>query len=231
MTVSYLERMLKRGSYATIVMIGNKEHEVELKQAKMNIYALLGKMSLEVGVNLELQKSWSESEISAAVAKASSSGDAVHGVLCTPAYDSDSSLDSDILALDETELQSPWKSSVGFLHGVAKATLPDMRSNVHQQRGVAGQFLVTGPTATTATSSVFQAACDRIVALLASPSLTIAYAEDVLIPEPEPVKLNGKLHLPAKPGPVDSDISDFAPGESPTRLWNMWALQDELGGG
>ena len=222
--------MLKRGSYSTIIMMGSEEYEVELKQVKMNIYALFGKMSLEVGVTLKLQRSWSESEISAAIAKTVSSGDAVHGVLCIPAYDSDPLIDSDILALDETQLQLPWASSVGFLHGVAKATLPDMRTSIQQQRGMAGQFLVTGLIETTATSTVYKAACDRIVALLATSSLTVAYAEDVLIPEPEPVLFNGTLYPSARPGPVDSDISDFAPGESPTKLWNMWALQDELRG-
>ena len=225
--------MLKRGSYSGLVIIGNAEHEAELKQLKVNIYALLGKMSLEVGVQLELEKEWSESAVLEAVARGVKAGDIVYGALCIPAHDGDRLVDSDILTLDENQLVEPWNFSAGFLHSTAKSLLPKIRSNPQLQRGTAGYFLVTGPKETNPISKLYGAACDSIIGSLAkthaSSGVTIAYAENVLVPEPEPVKINGKLHLSAHTGPIESDIDDLPPAESPTRLWNMWALQDELG--
>ncbi|KAK3710486.1 hypothetical protein LTR37_010329 [Vermiconidia calcicola] len=232
-TISYVEMMLKRGLYSELWIVGSTEQETELKRVKMSIYALLGKLSLEVGVHLELQKRWSESEVSEAVSKASRAGDPIHGVLCSPAYDGNISQGSDILALDESEFQRPWTYSVGFLHSLAKATLPIMRGKGHIQHGVSGLFLITPPTESSATSSVYKAACDRFVDLIAeanaSSELTVAYADTVLIPEPEPVRTNGTPNLPIPSRTKDPDEYDFAAGESPTKLWNLWALQDGLG--
>ena len=234
-TIPYLEMMLKKGSYSGIVMVGNAEHEAELKQLKMSIYALLGKMSLEVGVQVELQKSRSYTDINAAVTNTMSSGDAIHGVLCTPAYDRNRSLGLDVLDLGESEFEQSWKSSVAFLHSVAKSTLPNLTSSSHLRRGVGAYFLVTGPTENTPTVSVYKAACDSLITLLTESNtaagLIIDYAENVYVPEPEPIKFNGKLHPSEHNGSdvVHADVSQFQPGESPTKLWNMWALQEQLG--
>ena len=199
----------------------------------MKIYALLGKLSIEAGVYLELQNEWNSSKISAALAKASSETENVNGVLCCPSYDVNVSASLDILSVDEHQLESPWRYSVGFLHSLAKSTIPKMRSNVNMGRNTTLYFLVTEPTETTAISNLYETACENIVTQLAENSslfgITIAYAHDVLIPEPEPLRTNGSLDLSAQAGPIDPDVGDFAPGESPTRLWGMWALQDELG--
>lgn len=213
-------------------MIGQIEQETELKQLKMSIYALLGKLSLEIGVQLELQKDWRSSELSATMAKAIKDTESVNGVLCSPSYDGNRSVNSDVLSLDEEQLQWPWKYSVGFLHGIAKSTLPKMRPKIIVGRSSATYFLVTEPTETTAISHLYETACDNIVTQLAETSgfsgLTIAYAQDVLIPEQEPLHPVGNLDLSAQAGPVDPDVGDFAIGESPTRLWGMWAMQDDL---
>ena len=96
-------------------------------------------------------------------------------------------------------------------------------------RGNVAQFLVTEPTETTAISHLYETACENIVTQLAETSgfsgLTIAYAHDVLIPEPQPLDTNDDLDLSTPGGPVDTD---YAP-DSPTKLWGMWALQDQLG--
>jgi hypothetical protein len=232
-TSSYIEMMLKRGSYSGILMVGRLEKEKELKELKMNIYALLGKLSVEAGVYLELQNEWGSSSISDAIAKASLGTENINGVLCCPSYDTDPSESLDILRVDEDQLQSPWKLSVGFLHSIAKTTISKMRPRMNIGRTTNLYFLVTEPTETTAISNLYETACESIVTQLAENSslsgITIAYAHDVLIPEPEPLKTNGSLDRSAGAGPIDLDVEDFAPGESPTRLWGMWALQDELG--
>ena len=213
-------------------MIGHEDQEAELKQLKMNTYALLGKMSQEAGIQLELQKDWSESIISMAVSKAVQSGEPIYAVLCSPAHEGNRSVGLDILALDEDALQHPWKFSAGFLQSVAKAVVPNMLSSSHSSRGLSRSFLITGPMTRSPICSVYRAACDSIITLIANitagKSVVVAYAETVLIPDPEPPKTNGGIHLSTKAGPIDLDMSDFAPGESPTKLWNMWALQDEL---
>jgi hypothetical protein len=233
-TVAYIDMMLKRGSYSGIVIIGNAEQETELKQLKMNIYALLGKMSLEVGVHLELQKTWTESDISTAVSKAIQESEVVNGVLCSPCYDGNRSVNSDILSMDEDTLQWPWRYSVGFLHGTAKSLLPRMRPKMGIGRANVAYFLVTEPQETTALSHLYETTCENIVTQLADTSgyqgLTIAYAQDILIPEPEPLNKNGSLDLSAQAGPIDSDVGAFDPEDSsPTKLWGMWAMQDEIG--
>lgn len=231
-TKSYVEMMLKRGTYSGVVMIGNVEQEIELKQLKMSMYALLGKLSLEIGVQMELQTDWTEENISSAISKAVQEGELISGVLCSPSYDGNRPSDGGILSADQSQLQWPWKYSVGFLHSVAKCTLSKMRTSRDLRRANASSFLVTEPTETTAVSHLYETACENIVTQLQEtggiPGLAIAYAQDVLIPEPEPLDTNGKESLSSQAGPVDPDIGEFSPGESPTRLWGMWALQDEL---
>ena len=85
-TVSYIESMLRKSTYSAIVILGNVEQEAALKQVKMNIYALLGKLSLEVGVYMELKEQWNESNISTAIGNATRSGDSIYGVLCCPEF-------------------------------------------------------------------------------------------------------------------------------------------------
>ena len=229
-TISYLQMMLKRGSYSGIIIIGSAEHETELKQLKMNIYGLLGKMGLEVAVQVEFKDAWSESEISAVVSRIVGNDELVNGVLCSPSYDGTRSLDSNILTLDESQLALPWACSVGFLHNLARSILPKVRSNM-DIRGNVARFLVTEPTETTAISYFYEAACENLVTQLAETSgnsgLTIAYAQDVLVAEPEPSDTNDNLNIPIHGGPLDNDSADSAP-DSPTKLWGMWALQDQL---
>lgn len=228
-TISFVQIMLKRGSYSGITIVGNSEQETELKQLKMNIYGLLGKMGLEMAVQLELQETWTESEISTVVSKAVGDNDLVNGVLCSPSYDGTRYSDSNILSLDESQLQWPFSYSIGFLHNLARSLLPKMRPKM-DIRGNVAPFLVTEPTETTAISHFYETACENIVTQLAETSgfsgLTIAYAQDVLIPESEPLDTNDSLDLSIHDGPVDTD-TDFAP-DSPTKLWGMWALQDQL---
>lgn len=230
--MSYIESMLKKGSYSEIVILGHAEQEAALKQLKMNIYALLGKLSLEVGVYMELQREWSETTISAAITKATRSGESVYGVLCCPEFGSDDSTNSDILTFDEEQLMNPWRHSVGFMHNIAKHTLRNLRPDNQKAPDAAGYFLITQPTTQSTTASLFQATCAGMLSLLTqSPTSNgwlVGYAEDNVVREPEPIKENG-YSLSAQAGPVADDLGDYPLPESPTKLWNMWALQDELG--
>ena len=230
-TITFVERMLKKGSYSTVMLLGSKEQEAVLKQVKMDTYALLGKLSQECSVLMELQDNWQEEDISAAVTKVVERSDAIHGVLCQPALERGKFTSEDILELNDDQLQSPWRSSVGFLHSVAKAAIPKFRSDHHMQ---SRSFLVIIPKESLSVLALHQVACAALILQLADPKvsrgLVVDYAENVLLPEPEPVNGNGNSHprLSAPERPSDGD-DDYPPPESPTKLWNLWALQDGLG--
>ena len=230
-TVPYMETMLKRGAYSSIAIIGSSEYEKELKGLKIQIYALLGKLShSSVGVQVDTKKTWSEAEIAAAI-KANETGEAVHGVLCSPSYEGSQTGRMNMLELDEEQLKSPWQSSVGFLHAVAKAAIPNMRTT-------SGLFAVTGPTAVSPTTSFYKSACESLIDLLSEDSATsgvaIVHAENVLVPEPElapqpqQTHSNG-LHLAPTTPHTHDEPPDFAGGESPTKLYSMWAMHEQLG--
>lgn len=229
LTISYLETMLKRAAYSSILLLGHEKRETEIKQLKMNVYALLGKLGVEVGVTVNLQSHWAERDIGDAVARGMKSSDVLYGVICSPAFDEDSLAGRNILALDEEEFDAPWRGTVGFLRSVAKASVPKLKPN-SKARAASGLFVVTEPAGLSQVGAIYKATCDRILVLLADQNLrlTIAYADTVLIPEPEPVQSNGKLDLTPHNKLEAHDIDDFQAGESPTKLWNMWALQDEM---
>ena len=231
-TVSYIEMMLKRGSYKEVMIVGYTGHEEELKRLKIDIYALLGKLGKEIGVTVISQEHWTPVDFANAVTKAVEGGDAVHGVLCSPAYEET----HDVLSADEKDLELSWRSSIGFIHRVAKATTPHFRSDRIAQTGIdpvqAGTsdvFLVTSPPRK-ASFALNQAACDTLLRMLAettaAKAISVDYADNILIPEPEGVDINGEAQ------PVGNEHlgfdPTFTPGESPTKLWNMWALQEQL---
>ena len=243
-TVPYLETMLRRGAYSNIAIIGASEQEKELKGLKIQIYALLGKLShSSVGVEVKTRDKWTEGEITEVVneaMKANGVGEPINGVLCSPVYGGDEK--PNIMQLSESQLRVPWDQSVGFLHSVAKAAIPNMRTT-------AGLFAVTGSTKQSPISTFYKSACESLIELLSEDAATngvaIVHAENVLVPEPEPEEKQQEQHqqghkqaqsngiqTPAQPGGMyayERTDDDFAPSESPTKLWNMWALHEQLG--
>lgn len=93
----------------------------------------------------------------------------------------------------------------------------------------AGLFLLSSPAGHTSARVVHEPACNAILQALARDTdprgLTIGYAEDVLVPEPEPSKRNGGPVLNADTI-ADANALATSPSDSPTKLWSMWSLQD-----
>lgn len=233
----YLQSMLKKSPYGQIVILGNEDRESELKQLKVDIYSLLGRLGREVKVEMDLRSDWEESAIDTVVSKAVAGGQAIHGVLCSPEYDTrQSSSDIDIMALQQQDLARPFRSSVGFLQSIAKHAIPNFRSTGHEHKQP-GLFLVTSPVIQCPISTLYSAACRTLLTLLveanSSRNITIDYAENVLLPEPEPepepksLKANGGPKLPVLNITNNTaDDDDYPPPDSPTKLW---ALYNELG--
>ncbi|CAK3741465.1 Hypothetical predicted protein [Lecanosticta acicola] len=245
-TLFYLEMLLRRQNLSSIAFTASNAQESALKQLKMDVYALLGKMGKEVGVTIHTKAEWTQAEIESVVQEATKSGTALQGIMCSLELDEDGTAAADFLALETDQLQHSWKQSVAFLHAATRATVPQLLSRCQpgnrSANGISSRtpqgpfFLVTGFTPYTSASHIVRSACDSLILQLErstkAKGLTVGYAEEMLIPEP----------VPEAPKVADQDqfsVSDrqsipledqiFTPSESPTKLWNMWALQNDIG--
>lgn len=247
-TMFYLEMLLNRQHLSTIVFAGSTAQEAALKQLKMDAYGLIGKMGKETGVLTHTRETWSQAEIETVVQEAIKSGKAtgLQGIICCPEIDEQGTTGADIFELETSQLESSWRQSVAFVHTALKATVPQLLSRCQSSskaaNGITSRtpqgpfFLVTGSTPYTAASQIAKSACDTLIMQLERSTkpkgLTVGYAEAMLVPEPvrEKPKMPEQEPLEALPGsgmPPEEQI--FTPSESPTKLWNMWALHEDIG--
>lgn len=233
-TVHYLEIALKKHLYSRVALVGSEQHQIAIKQLKMDVYGLAGKLGLGSGVQTHLYPGSSEGEVAAAVQKALNGTSDLQSVLCSLTYDVEETADANILSMEHAELERSWRMSVGFLHSVAQATVPLLQSADGGQSEQASLFLVMESNSHTSLSRINKAACDTLMRQLSTmhkpQELLVDYAENVLVPEPEPAHANGVTSLRTDGFSTQASDLEFSPGESPTKLWNMWALQDEIGG-
>lgn len=231
-TMHYLQIALRRRAYASIAIVGGKAYEESVKQLKMEIYGLIGKLGREMGVQTYMVSGDSDEELGAVVQEAVNGRGDLQGVLCSLTYDQDGTSAVDILSHERADLERSWQTSLASLHAVSKATIPLLTSaSTGLDNG--SLFLVAETPARAPVSIIHKAACDTLLRQLAaygSRNLTIDYAENVLIAEPEPVHTDGAPNLRIDAFSAGPTESVFTPGESPTKLWNMWALQNELVG-
>ncbi|KAK1036540.1 hypothetical protein LTR33_016336 [Friedmanniomyces endolithicus] len=229
-TIHFIRTWLKRWPFEAISVVGTPKHEVEIKQLKMEIYGLTGKLGWEVSVHAHLQAEWNSREIVATLdmlQAGSAPRRDFRGVLCCISYGRSQTVEEEVLRLDEMELEESWRQSVGCLHPAATAIIPRLQESDAQQSDM---FLVSEPSERSPAAVINKAACDALLEQLrtgsASKYLTIDHAERVLLPEPEPEVTNGtsdEYHNGYR-----ADDTDFAAFESPTKLWAMW--QNEEGG-
>ena len=273
LTTSFLELLLKRQTFSGVVIVGNKEQETAIKELKIAVYALIGRMSRELGVHTYTLETWNEASMEFIVQQATKSGaTGIQGVLCTPQYDSsDASSGTDLISLSRETLQQSWDQSVGFLHAICKCMVPQLlsQSQLSEQpppppplppptesaSKLHNPFLIVAGTTTdtTVTYQIAKSACDALIDFLEksnrSQNLIVGHADVLLVqepepePEPEPDRGNesNKTSLAEKrttvlPYVATSGIGylqeqpqqPIAPSESPTELWGMWAMQNEL---
>lgn len=239
----YLETILSRQTFAGIVLAARQEQEAELKQLKMDTYALIGKLRRELSVETRLQESWSQAEMAALLDEGARLGTGIRGVLCCPGFAPKEVVD--VLDVSEHELQKSWQESVSFVHSASKTIIPQLlttaKSAKHTANGKSTKeprgpfFLVATSDTQACTSSITKAAVDALIQQLSaatrSAGLTVGHAETTLVPDPiKKDDLKPVLEPVITDVAYDSHVQDctFAPGESPTKLWNMWALQEQL---
>ncbi|KAF2211672.1 hypothetical protein CERZMDRAFT_98101 [Cercospora zeae-maydis SCOH1-5] len=243
--LQHLETLLTRQPFAGIVFAARREQEAELKQLKMDTYALIGKLRREVSVETQLKDSWSTTDIEAVRAEATRHGAGIQGVLCCPEY-VDVVDDLDIFEVEESAMEDSWRQSVTFLHAASKVTVPHLLSRVTEVNGSAsgkpakgprGPFFIVANSSThTSASQIAKAASDALVRQLQAATkpkgLTVGHAESLLIPDPVR-KDNVRPMLETvitEPGySSHAPNYEFSAGESPTKLYSMWAMQEQLG--
>jgi len=233
-TMHYLGIALRKHAYSGIAVVGAQERETEIKELKMEVYSLIGQLQQELVLSTHFLDEWDEEKLSAVVARASASGAGMtmSCVLCTPAYEPVGSGNADILSLERVELQESWARSVGFLHAVAKSAIPRLVED-RTRANESNVFLLMEAPATSPAGRLSQSACHTLMNQLrdaySAEGFMVGHAGDVLIAEPQ-------THSAENEQPVRTELyaasepQDFSAQESPTKLWNMWSLQNEIGG-
>ena len=221
--VTYLDSVLRREPVREIVIIVNATFKEELKQLNLDIYALLGKLGSTISLQMKPVSNLEEAAMDEAVTSSIAEGESIHGLICSPAYSIGSASSANVMSLDQDEMDRGWKSSVGFLHSIAKSALPRFRPNAP------GLFLVTSPIDRSPMTVLNESGVRALMTLLVegnnSKDITIDYAENVILPQPEPEPQppasNGRppaLDVTSLPRNGDQSIP-----ESPTKMWALYS--------
>jgi len=238
---------------AELVIVGEQKDEQALKQFKVEMYGLAGSLKRELGVRVEfLQgvlneeqlRTFLESVLGNGNGEAVNGGDSatkeLHGVLCDLAETQEESLD--ILDIEPAALMNRFFRSVGYVHAIARTTIPLLRVAAHH---AAAQTLTTPektlqcPFFVTTLSpsppknvSVHDTALRALLNSLSTPGnrgITFGSANILLAPEPEPVPQDNQPAVAPTNGWREQEEDDFTAGESPTKMWSMWSdMQDQL---
>ncbi|KAK4555912.1 hypothetical protein LTR86_007132 [Recurvomyces mirabilis] len=218
-TVRYVETMLKHHRYSSLSIIGSQGYEAAVKQVRVDVYGILGRLGREMSVQTHLQEAWSSAALGAMMQQA---GLEIQDVLISLAYGDAKDTGEDILALDQEQLAQSWQRSVGTLHTIAQATIPRLVERSAELEGPFRSFLILEKKSRSPAESVTKAACRSLLKQLeaqyASRSLDVNYAEKALALTEESVPTNG--HDPVFAQQYRTDNA-FDPTGSPTKLWAM----------
>ncbi|KAF2716926.1 hypothetical protein K431DRAFT_206248, partial [Polychaeton citri CBS 116435] len=250
---TYVEGLLSRSPAAEVAILGLTRHESSLKQLKMDMYGLAGKLSLELAVQLCLREGWTagvlEDAIHEALGRRKGSAPAsptngsvaangipkeIKGIICCPQVDHG----SDLLGVETHDLASSWQSSVGFLHAAARGSIPWMATRaqgVASKSRLQGPFLFTtnalaipGAVAQSIHRPSMRALLDSLDRFYGPSGITFGHAEHELKYEPELETVqrpstNGTGKLSVDTHAYGDRYADEDVGDSPTKLWGMWA--------
>ena len=217
-TLHFLGILLRQQRFSDIIITGLATRELEIKQMKMDLFALLGSLRQEVGVHVLLRPDGEANSLELAVTDAMTRTGGGGAVLCVPSYDEATSRSNDVLAVGPSALEQSWRNSVGFVHDVARQTLQKVTT-----------FAVISPAMQTPTSVVNEAACSALLTELrrvrSNGNVTIGYADNILVADASWVDDDT---VSSSEGDLQPVSHESGSGESPTKLWNMWSLQDQL---
>ncbi|KAF2148306.1 hypothetical protein K461DRAFT_271830 [Myriangium duriaei CBS 260.36] len=205
-------------------------HAPLLEDLKLHSYTLAGQLARNVAVTRHTLPSDLDLAALSSTLETATEGADVRGVLLalpTP------SQQRAFLDVDFSVLEDVFRSTVGVVHAVARVTVPGLITardgffafvDGERTDGVAG-----------ALRGVAVAEVRRAVGMAGE--VQVGEAEDVLPPpkveekrveEGNGLPVEGIRRLRVDMPPTNGfDVDDFDPGESPTKLWAEWALQEE----
>ncbi|WPH04963.1 Hypothetical protein R9X50_00786000 [Acrodontium crateriforme] len=217
--INSLSALLKKDSYSGIVIIGSINHATQIKKLKMDVLFLVGRLGKELEVQMHLKENWADlKDVLGGVRQ-------IGSVMCYPFYQGTCTSETELLSFEQNELESSWRSSVGFLHSMARSTFPLLQKQKSETPPV---FLLVDTPATSPTASLNKETCEALLKRLTKANTSNLVIE-ILAPEKETVEPKTKLSLdPPVELEIEADSNTFRGGESPTRLWNMWALQEQI---
>lgn len=244
---SYVHTALLKGpAIAEVLVVGETKDEQAIKQLKVDLYGLAGSLKRELSLRVEsVQGALTEEPLrqhlsSVLDRRGQTGGEAdkkeLHGVLCD--LDEHESQPLDVLEVETTVLMDQWLRSVGFIHAIARTTIPLLRVAAHRamqatsstEQAAKRPFFATTLSSSAASSGAMHATGLRALldslSTLGNREITFGSADTLLAPEPEPVVQENHPVVAPTSGWRD-EPDDLSPGESPTKLWGMWSQYQE----
>lgn len=241
----HLQSILGTHKAEEVLLIGPNENV--LKQIKMECYTVAGQLGQDVSVQLVPNHGPPNMETLLQTLKGTP-GTALSGVLL--ALPSDSRLgpldaDQDILDLEEQDLEVAWQSAIQTIHSMAKQTIPSMPrysngdsvdSPILGSYSTAQKpfFVIDNGTPSQPLPSFIRSAQDNLLQDIARSRLAsgvdVGYASEFLFPpDPKQVAQQAAIDIPRLQtnGYATSGAITPSTQESPTKLWNLWAMQNE----
>jgi len=250
---SNVQVALSKGrTIAELVIVGEQKDEQALKQFKVDMYGLAGSLKRELGVRVEfVQGGLNEEQLRAVLGTVLGSGNngavhgsdsdrkELHGVLCDLGEAEEES--AHILDIEPAALMDRFLHSVGYVHAIARTTIPLLRVAAHHaaaQTPTTSEVTLQCPFFVTTLSplppknvSIHDTALRALLNSLSTPGnrgITFGSANILLAPEPEPVPQESQPTVAPTNGWREQE-DDFTAGESPTKMWSMWSdMQDQL---
>lgn len=251
---SNVQVALSKGrTIAELVIVGEQKDEQALKQFKVEMYGLAGSLKRELGVRVELVREvLNEEQLRTFLGSVLGSGDGeavkgsdsdrkeLHGVLCDLGDNKEESVD--ILDIESAALMDRFLRSVGYVHTIARTTIPLLRVAAHHaaaQTPTTSEKTLQCPFFVTTLSplppknvSIHDTALRALLNSLSTPGnrgITFGSADVLLAPEPEPIPQEHQPAVAPTNGWREQAEDDFTAGESPTKMWSMWSdMQDQL---
>jgi hypothetical protein len=247
---SYVQTALSKGpAIAEVLVVGEAKEEQSLKELKVELYGLAGSLKRELSLRVEVVSGTLSEEqlrqpLSSVLDRKSQGGGDIgkkelHGVLCD--LDEHESQPLDVLEVDTAVLMDQWLRSVGFIHAVARTSIPLLRVAAHRaaqatlsdEQTSRSPFFATTLSLSAANSGAMHITGSRALldslSTIGNREIIFGSADTLLALEPEPV-VQEIQHVVAPTTGWSQDADDLSPGESPTKLWGMWSqFQDQEG--
>ena len=241
----YLHSIVSVYGMEEVILVG-KDEDV-LKKTKMDCYTVAGKTERNVSVRTHVITSSQDTAELANTIEQLASGTLFGVLLCQQS--STIMHTGDILDMDTDDISRDWLSTMIPLHATARQTIPLLsRAITNTSTPSQRPFFLIDPRPEATNVNPFHTAIqssllESIIRSPAATGVTIGYAHDILPPPRKPVEkaaLPLAIDIPVRQangtglggigqGALTPGALTPGSGESPTKLWNLWAMSQEPG--